>query len=261
MDVESPALEKLAFQMLGGHLRTETSPAGILHYLEVLVAGICHPLRGKKRARAFLRVGGLPALIPHIRGTAASRATSDTRPGDQATSGAIVGTAAEALAALCRLDDATRANISNTTSIILPLVDALRAAPTVGPRCMAAYLLQLLAAAQPKERQGMTEAGVVGLVLVLYNDVWSLSPDACDFVQAVILTNPAAVLVQELLCEGTQAANDLRRAICSPHIDQAFIALLLVQVRHFCSHTTVPWRYHGSWKSLPHQKGERWLTG
>jgi hypothetical protein len=265
--------EEEAFQKLAEDLRTETSAQAILNHLEAVVAGIEEPLWAEKRAHAFLQAGGLATLIRHFRGTATSDAIPGGLPGQAPPEGdcqvachlsrnstpdvtsqssatsnatshatpdamrrAITDTAGKALAALLNVNDATRAVVGNATDSIPPLIDALRAAPTLKARSFASHLLHTVADAYPEECMAMAEAGVVGLVLALYHDIWSSSWDKWNLSYARNLSDAPAFLVHVLVGSGTGAADDLRRAICSRQTVDAYIALQLVQVCHSLSY-------------------------
>jgi hypothetical protein len=146
-------------------------------------------------------------------------------------SSAVSDKAGELLSALFRIDDATRAEFENATNLIPPLIDALRSAPRLAGRSLAAYLLQVLADEHPEECTPMVEAGTVSLVLALYRDVWRLHPEQWDPSVAWGLLEPAAALVHVLVRSETGAAQALRQGICSLQEYDTFIALLVVLVR------------------------------
>jgi hypothetical protein len=154
--------------------------------------------------------------------------------------GTITDMAGKALSALIHMNDATMAEFGNAPNILLPLIDALRAAPALAARSYATHMLHMRANAHPEECVAMAEAGVVGLVLALYQDIWSSPPDGWNLPFAKDLAGTAATLVHVLLESGTGAADDLRQAICSPQTVDAYMALLLVQVCCPWSHPRKP---------------------
>lgn len=238
---ESRAPEGDAFQKLAEDLRTETSAKAIVSRLDALITGIRgplnadNPLTADKRAASFLQAGGLPALIPLLRGIATSGATSASG----ATSHDTSDKAAQALLALLSINSATRTELSTATNAVPPLIDAFRAAPTPEARSAAAAMLHMLAVAHPEECGAMAEAGVVELVIAFYIDVGNMSPDVWDAFVAQDFF-PPGTLVRSLVCSGPRAANDLGRVISGPQALSAFTALIVLQVRNPCSRIAAP---------------------
>lgn len=213
--------QKDAVEGLAEVLRTFTMEKPLGDLLRTLVAILQVSDEG---ARVFLRAGGLPTLIRHLRGAA----TSDS---DQAVASPDVADwAAEALSALRNTRSKVRLGLS--MSDIPPLVDALRDAPTLGSRCEAVDLLLVLAKAQPSECTAIVEAGVFGLVLTLHamlSDYTGQARDVNDDLRQVVK------LARQLLCSGAGAANELRLAMLAPHPADCFTALVLAQVHKSCS--------------------------
>jgi hypothetical protein len=93
-------------------------------------------------------------------------------------------------------------------------------------------MLEALANVHPLRECGrLAEPGIVGLVLVLYQHIWSLAPDVLDVSTARKLSDQGAALVHTLLRSGNVAADDLQRVICSRDIAPLFTGLLVLQVR------------------------------
>lgn len=227
MSPESGALEKVAWQKLTEELRTATLAIGVVSLLNELIMGIDNPRTAERRALIFLQEGGLPTLIRHLRGTAPSGAPN-------LVSRAITNKAAEALNSLLDQCEAAWKELGRTTNALPQLIDALQVAPTVMGRTTAAAMLLIYAHEQPTERRAMADAGVVGLLVNLYKDMWNWNPDVFDVLVAQGKTWDGVALVQALVCSEPAAANDLRTAICAPSTLQAFTALLVVQVLHPC---------------------------
>jgi hypothetical protein len=213
--------EEATAQRLAEELQKESSPSSTLRSLEELFLGLAIEPTGKQMALTFLRAGGLSTLIHHLGGGAAAAPLADSNmmPSD------ISEEAAKALNELLHTYDTTMAELRATTSFITPLVSALRAAPSMLARCVAADALAQIAAAQPAQGKAMAETGVMGLVLALYAAIWEL-PDAPE------MAKPAAALSCALLCSEKHAARELEQAIRSPDAVQAFTALILFQVWH-----------------------------
>jgi hypothetical protein len=115
------------------------------------------------------------------------------------------------------------AGTGTTTSSIMALIRALRDAPSMAERCAATRKLLTTADAQPAKRKAMAEAGLMGLLLLLYVDIQG-HPEAAQFGML------AGNLARTLLDSGTVAARDLERAIRAPEPAQTFAALVLLQV-------------------------------
>jgi hypothetical protein len=235
------AREKDVFRTLAEDLRTEASPDTILEHLEVLITGLDDPLSGDdkvhtleeagkvaaSRARIFLKAGGLPAVIRHLRGAT----TSD------APSGAISSRAATALWELLKRNDAVMAELHVAENVMLPLLDALRDAPAPVARSVAAQALLDIAGVHPGQGKVMAEAGVIGMVVAYHILIGALPEQGSDLPEAA--SNPAAALACVLMGSSMVAVRDLRRAILGPEADQAFAALFVLQVRPI-SHGCVP---------------------
>jgi hypothetical protein len=217
-----------ASQRLADDLQRDTSAIAILTCLRALVASFEDPVEADKRALLFVRAGGLPPVIHHLRGTV----TADGTPDQGITSNAISSTAAEAVLGLLTLSDVTVAEHSVARGVIPSLLDALRDAPSMLGRSKAAYVLFAIANAHPKECRTIADAGVVGLVLAFYNDIYSLPSGIWESNFATELAGPPGALVRVLVQLETGAANDLRRAICARAAAPAFNALLLAQVTY-----------------------------
>lgn len=232
------------FHNLAEVLRNEIFPAAILNHLEAVFVGINKPHTADKRALTFLRADGLPILISHLAGTATSRSGAMGR--------AISDKAAQCLLKLLYLNDTVKAELCIQTNVIPPLINALGVAPTVVGRSAAAAALHMFSKDQPKECMAMVEAGVVGQVLILFADIWNLTPDMTDPLLVNNMTEIAGGLMNVLLRSKTDAASRLRWAICAPHAAKAFTALLLVQVCQPCSHMTGPSHNsnHMTWKTM-----------
>jgi hypothetical protein len=224
-----PNRGRITCETLAEELRTETTALAILHHLAGLVAELDDAQTGPQWAHLFLRAGGLPAVIRHLRGTPAGGATPNLTP----LSCHISHKAGEALLSLLHHRDAAHAELRNITNILPPLLDAMRHAPALYARSAATRVLLALAEAQPKECWAMAAGGVVALVLSLYEVAWELPRDLASDV-----ATPGADLVCTLVRSGTDAVKELREAILSETAVHSFVALLLLQVR--CSFPPPP---------------------
>lgn len=227
---------------LAKELLMETSPETILQNLQAIKVSFCRPLDLATAGRGplkFLRAGGLPAVVRHLRGTATSGAANDP----DASPSAISNAAAEVMSELlsdraCKMGACTLAEVKAATGVVPPLIDALRDAASNKARAMAAHTLGILAKAQPPDSRAMAEAGVIGLVLDFYAKIGDLS-------ERENLGNlaPATDLACWLVCSQAVAARDLREAICGADTFQTYAALALLQVCRFSSYVFLPFAH------------------
>jgi hypothetical protein len=232
--VGMPDLRTTVWETLAEDLRTESSALAILQHLKGLVSGVDDPRGGASRAEMFLRTGGLPAVLPHLRGTLAEDGTRDKSE----LSCEISQMAGESLLSLLGHADGANAELWTISNIVAPLLDAMRDAPAIYARTAAGRLLFVLAELQPAECGAMVAGGLLGLVLSLYDDIWNLPGGGWDLEFAQDLGIPVADLVCTLVREGTDAAKELRLAILSGKARDGFVALVLLQVCHSCSFTS-----------------------
>ncbi len=111
-----------------------------------------------------------------------------------------------------------------TEWLIPELIDALRDSPAVLGRLMASEVLRALATTLPAARTTIANAGAMGLVLAFLVNVGQLVWDKEEM-------RPAWDLGHALLCWKTAAVHDLRRAICGPGVELAYITLIILKVR------------------------------
>jgi hypothetical protein len=206
-------------EALAEDLRTETVPRTIVERLRALYAALDDVQTYDYLAVMFLRAGGLPVLIPLLRGTTAtSGATSDPETPLQVMAELAGLTLLKPL-----LSTALMAELPSPTATVPPLIDVFRDAPLDMGRLLAAQVLLQLAKGEPAHRRAMAEGGVVGLVGKLY---YSL-PDGPGISAQM---EPALELACLLMCAETAALWDLRKAILSPDSEHSFAALLILQV-------------------------------
>jgi hypothetical protein len=210
-----------AMQRLAEDLRTKTSLRGIVKCLNELCDGLGDQATGEKVAAAFLRAGGLPALIPHLGVT-----TTSTRPQDVCKPFLIPLDAAYAIARLVCPEKSALGEVWAATGVITPLIEVLRDGPNMLSRGVALNSLLALADARPEQCKAMAKAGVMGIVLELSLHDNQLPPDSgCGLGGS--LPGLARALVESEL----GAARELERAIRAPETVQCFGALLLLLVR------------------------------
>jgi hypothetical protein len=213
-----------AVQKLAEELKTQTSPEIILQGLKLLARGLYDERTGYNIALWFLRAGGLPTLIRHLRASPMAAPTA----GSDITPSALSKEAATALGELLRTERAIMAEFKAATHVIMPLIDALRDAPLNHSRGMAFNLLGVLAIGKPGHRLAMGEAGVVGLLVTLYIESAELLEEMCSF------ASMAARMTHMLLEAGMAAALDLAQAILARETVRTFTAIVLLIVRHPC---------------------------
>jgi hypothetical protein len=213
-----------AVQRLTEELQTQASPKIILQGLKALSKGLSDEQTGCNVALWFLRAGGLPTLIRHLRACPSPGTTTESG----VTPSALSGAAASALVELLPARDALTAELEAATDVTMPLIDALRDAPTVQSRTLAFNVLVVVAMCQPGQCRAIGEAGVVGLLATLYLESGDLLSDSGEF--ATLASN----MVHMLLESGVAAATDLRQAILAPETDRVFTALNLLLVRQPC---------------------------
>jgi hypothetical protein len=239
---ETLAPDEEACQILAEDLRTGTSAKIILERLEALSKALNDEMTAAQTALAFLDPGGLSGVIRHLRGTPMSSATSDA----DSLPSAISGKAGEVLYLLLTRD-AALTELTVATGVIPPLITALRDAPHRVARTAAINMLLLLAHAQQAHCRGMADAGVVGIVLAYLVEVK-------DPAWAKAEKGPAWDLASLLMRSGTVAMRDIKQAMRGSHADQAFMALVVLQV---CPHgagqsVTLPTNVHACKKGPTH---------
>jgi hypothetical protein len=210
-----------AMQRLAEDLRTKTSLTGIAKCLNDLCAGLKDPATGEKVAAAFLRAGGLPALIPHL-----GVSTMATRAQDMVGPLLIRLQAASAIGALVCPQYSALGEVWVATGVITPLIEVLREGPNMLSRGVALSSLLALANAQPEQSKAMAEAGVMGMLFTLSLHATQLPPDSGSG-----LVGDLPGLARRLVESDSVAARDLVGAIRSPDTVQCFGALLLLLVR------------------------------
>jgi hypothetical protein len=215
-----------AFSELARDLGTARSQEEILEHLNALYGALCDPATGADCAHRFLLADGLPAVIRHLTGTAASEGT--IKPED--LSYALADAAAKALTELIRHMDAPLVGRITTAADILALIGALRSAPTLVSRSAASDALLKLAEAQPTHHKLMADAGVFDLVLTLY-DIIGAQPQM-NWEDPLIrdTLDVGAALVRLLVRSKTAAVAQLRRSISASKADVVFNALVVLQV-------------------------------
>jgi hypothetical protein len=211
------------FIVLTKLVRTETSPEMIVDRLQILKRALQDEEVTDMCALIFVRNGGLPTLIRHLKGVA----TSDGASNADVTPAMISAYAGETLHMILNSNN-RKAELVSPPGIIPPLIDALRDAPHVLARTAAAQALLLLVLTQPAGHRAMVDAGVMGAVAA-YFIRGKNSPMAVD------KAGPTWDLAQLLLCSQPAAVRDLRLLICGPDTEQAFTALLILHVRHSCT--------------------------
>ncbi len=228
---EDPAPEKDAFQILAEKLHSEAVPENILKHLEFLVESLMDPLFANHKAMTFLRAGGLRSMIHHLMGILGAQS------GSGAMSAAISEKASMAFAELIKHGSLSAAELFDAGGALAPLIDALRDAPTWNARCMSAHALCEIAKAYPAQHVTLAKAGVLGMVVALYNVIgvpasvgWGM-PDIDDVLR------PAVALVRMLMCSGTVALRDFHDAIAGHSEGQIFAGLVLLQVSQSFSDT------------------------
>jgi hypothetical protein len=216
-------------QRLAEKLRTATSAEALFDHLGVALSVFSNEVAGDETTLAFLRAGGLPTLIRHLGAPAAPLRSphADVTPAD--ISVAISEVAGAALRALFHRSDAVTAELGAATGVIPALADALRDAPSVISRSVAAEALCVLAKAQPVRCKQMAEAGVMGLLLSLHRDIWESDADASE---ATELWPPIVGLANMLLGTQPLATHQLGDAIRAVDSKESFTALIVLQVCH-----------------------------
>lgn len=232
MDPSMPVLTQCPFQKLASDLLTETSAQAISLCLNAIIMGLGKDQElgtGGQGPVKFLRVGGLPAVIRHLRGTATSGATRD------AWASEISDAAGSVLGFLLCQNPLAMAEIMATTGIVPQLIDALCDAPVPNSRAMAAATLRILALAQPAQCRAMADAGVIKLIVALYTEVG----------EHTAMLEPTTDLGAVLMCSEPVAARDVKQAICGKKNAQNYAALVLLQVSHLSSHA-----FHYLWNPI-----------
>jgi hypothetical protein len=214
--------DEAGVQRLAEDLRTETSAIAILSRLEALIKGLTDKQMADKVARAFMRAGGLPILICHLRGSATSPSAHGPHINPLPPKEAGL-----ALLALLRSQNAIKPELQAATDVIMPLIDVVRGG-ILPSRFCALNALLVLAIAHPGHLKAIAEAGGMRLLLDLYVD---LGDQPSSVLAAVVPSSElAARLGQRLLESGPVAPRELEQAIRSPHTVQTFSALVLFQV-------------------------------
>jgi hypothetical protein len=213
---------------LAKDLRTETSPSTILKHLKALNIALSDPQTSDPDALVFLRAGGLPALIRHLTGNAASGGThtSDT------TLSARIAYAGETLKHVL-LSNAVMAELASDTGVVPSLIGVLRSTPSPVAQSAAAQGLMLIAHGQAAHRGVMAEAGVVGMVLDLY--VTFVAAQSLPWA----LMEPPLDLARLLVCSQMGGVEDLARGIQSLERTRCFGALVVLQVSRNRFHITL----------------------
>ncbi len=216
--------DKAGVKRLAKDLRTKTSARAILKRLEALTKALEDQQMADKVALAFMRAGGLPTLIRHLKGSAPSAPTSDPRLALLRPSEAGL-----TLLALLRCQNAMMAELQAVTGVITPLIEVLSDRVSLN-RCVALSTLLVLAMAQPGHLKAMAEEGLMRLLLEFYIELGDLPPTLKEIMQSIVLT---AKLAQRLLESGPVAARELEQTIRSAQTVQTFGALVLLQVTIF----------------------------
>jgi hypothetical protein len=222
MGKRGPAsLSSAGIQRLAEELQTEPSPKMILQGLKALKEGLADKWWGHDVALWFLRAGGLPTLIRHLRASPMSAPTSQPHVAPSAISEA----AASAFIAL-RRHAAIAAECLGGTDVVRTLVDAARDAPFRVSRAAAFHALLELAIDEPAHGSALGEAGLVVLLVTHYIEFGDLPSIPTDFPRLV------AQVAHVLLESGVAAAHDLKREILAPDVARTITALVLLLVRH-----------------------------
>jgi hypothetical protein len=213
-----------AMQRLAEGLRTKTSLEGIVKCLNELVAGLTDHATGEKVAAAFLRAGGLPALIPHL-----GMSTASNSPQDVPDTLLIPLEAAAAIGLLVCPGKSALGGVWVATGVITPLIEVLREGPNMLSRGVAVGSLLALADARPEQCKVMAKAGVMGVLLALSLHAKQLPPGSGSG-----LTGDVPGLTRRLVESESVAARELEQAMHAPDTVQCFCAHLLLLVRCSC---------------------------
>jgi hypothetical protein len=213
---DSRARTEEALQSVAEDLSSNSSADATLDRLKALNLALNDALTTDGLAPATMALL-LPSVVRLLRGnpTAATVIDPDMRS-------AISGEAGGVLDRLV-LHSSGLPQLASSTSLVSPLMKALRDAPNVVGRIAAARALTMVADTQPAQCRALAKAGGIGLVLAFFDEVGDLSGDREKL-------GPVWDLAHVLLSSQPFAVRDLRRAICGRETDQNFIALIVLQV-------------------------------
>jgi hypothetical protein len=215
---------RAAVKKLAETLGREKSPQNPRNLLGELSQAVDNPATRDDLAVVFLQAGGLPGVVRQLSGFAESSCTADPLV-------TMSDTVATALSAIFRCTGAIE-EAGILTGIVAPLIDAFHARP-LSVRRAAAHALCVVAVVQPEQAKAMAEAGVLQLVLAYYSE-------CVDVGYASKTLMPAVFLAQRLVQSQRDAARQLEEAIRAPQIDQAFAALVVLQVCNLMCCVWVP---------------------